>query len=125
MPEPVDVIRLSIPGTPDFLRVARLMAADVGSRAGFTYEEVEDLRIAVDELCFALTGHDGIEALTLTFLLGDGAVTVVGEGSPAGPHCEQSELSKTIVAAVADEHEIRITDDAAFFRLVKRATADR
>jgi hypothetical protein len=125
MPEPVDIIRLSIPGTPDFLRVARLMAADVGSRAGFTYEEVEDLRIAVDELCFALTGHDGIESLTLIFLLADGAVTVEGEGSPSAAHGEQSELSKNIVAAVADEHELRIADDAASFRLVKRATADR
>ena len=49
-----DVVGLSIPSGADLLVLARLTAATVASRAGFDVEEVEDLRLAVDELCVAL-----------------------------------------------------------------------
>ena len=54
MPEHPVEIRLIIPGKPDFLRLARLAAADAGSRAGLTFDEIEDLRIGVDELCHSV-----------------------------------------------------------------------
>ena len=38
---------------PEYLRLVRLTAAGLASRLGFTFDEVEDLRIAVDELCFS------------------------------------------------------------------------
>src|SRR5438270_9637301 len=52
-------VRLSIPASPEFLRLARLAAAGLASRMGFTCDEVEDLRIAIDELCFSLVGKPG------------------------------------------------------------------
>ncbi len=48
MREPVE---LSIPVQSDLIVLARLTAATVASRAGFDVEEVDDLRLAVDELC--------------------------------------------------------------------------
>ena len=47
-------IRLEIPAAPEYLRLARLAVADVGARAGWSYEDIDDLRIAVDELCYAI-----------------------------------------------------------------------
>src|SRR5262249_35164708 len=58
MPEDPVEIRLIIPGAPEFLRLARLAAADAGSRAGLTYDEIEDLRIGVDELCHSVMRPD-------------------------------------------------------------------
>jgi anti-sigma regulatory factor (Ser/Thr protein kinase) len=124
MPEESMVVRLAIPAAPEFLRLARLAAADVASRVGFSYEDIEDLRIGVDELCHLLmapgTENDDLE---LTFTLGGDAVTVEGEGPPraqSDPAMEQSEISKRIVAAVVNEHEVsRAHDGAARFRLRK------
>ena len=102
--EPSEIV-LTIPGTPEFLRLARMAAADAASRVGLTYEEIDDLRIAVDELCFAVMGDDGVvEPLTLVYQIHPGAVSVSGSCPGSGQGPVQSELSRTIVAAVVDEH---------------------
>src|SRR6266550_3660719 len=55
-------VRLVVPAAPEYLRLVRLTAAGLASRLGFTFDEVEDLRIAVDELCFHLLGEMDDEA---------------------------------------------------------------
>jgi serine/threonine-protein kinase RsbW len=124
MPEESTVVRLAIPAAPEFLRLARLAAADVASRVGFSFEDIEDLRIGVDELCHLLMapGTEG-EELQLTFTLTADAVTVEGSGpprSPSDPVVVQTQLSKQIVAAVVTEHEVtRGSNGASGFRLRK------
>jgi serine/threonine-protein kinase RsbW len=123
--EPIQIL-LTIPGTPDFLRLARMAAADAASRVGFTYEEIDDLRIAVDELCFAVMGdEDDATPLELVYQIHPGAVGVSGSCAANGraSQPEQSELSRTIVAAVVDEHELGQRDGSRCFRLLKRGTA--
>jgi anti-sigma regulatory factor (Ser/Thr protein kinase) len=123
MPEQPVEIRLIIPGAPEFLRLARLAAADAGSRAGLTYDEIDDLRIGVDELCHSVMRADGGGVVTLVFRFRDEGIAVEGEGPPLDPDRESkpSELSRTIVAAVADEHDLDRDGDALRFRLFKRA----
>jgi anti-sigma regulatory factor (Ser/Thr protein kinase) len=119
------VVRLAIPAAPEFLRLARLAAADVASRAGFSFEDIEDLRIGVDELCHLLMapGTED-EQLQLTFTLQPDTVTVEGEGPSRNtddPVVVQSELSQTIVTAVVDEHEVSRDGSTLRFRLKKQA----
>ena len=123
MPEHPVEIRLIIPGRADFLRLARLAAADAGSRAGLTFDEIEDLRIAVDELCHSVMRADGSGTVELVFEMDDEGLVVGGVGPPIEPGSESkpSELSRTIVAAVVDEHDLDRDGDALHFRLVKRA----
>lgn len=47
-------IELSFPTHPSLVVLARFAAATVAARAGFDVEEIEDLRLAVDELCISL-----------------------------------------------------------------------
>jgi len=119
------VVRLAIPAAPEFLRLARLAAADVASRAGFSFEDIEDLRIGVDELCHLLMAPGTQdEHLQLTFTLQPDTVTVEGEGparNSGDPVVEQSELSQTIVTAVVDEHEVSRDGASLRFRLKKHA----
>ncbi len=120
MPAAAHVL-VEFPARPEFLRLARLAAADVGSRAGFDYEEVEDLRIAVSELCAMISGDEDA-AVALSFDLSDDAVRVEG-ASPArdgGPLADDLELAQGLVAAVVDEHEVTRDDEVARFWLVKR-----
>ncbi len=65
-----DIVELSIPVTADLVVLARLTASTVASRSNFDVEEVEDLRLAVDELCVSMV-HDRTDGrLTLRFTLG-------------------------------------------------------
>ncbi len=50
-PAPSAEVLLRLPGEPAFLRVARVTASGLASRMGFSMDEVDDLRLAVDELC--------------------------------------------------------------------------
>src|SRR5215831_210048 len=100
-------VRLAVPTEPGYLRMTRILAAGVASRVGFTLEEVDDLRIAIDELCFSLVGPGPREGtLTIRYqLLPDGLV-VEGEAHfPDGTHHEPllSPLSMQILTAVAGD----------------------
>ena len=123
MPEQPVEIRLIIPGAPEFWRLARLAAADAGSRAGLTYDEIEDLRIGVDELCHSVMRADGSGVVTLAFQPLPEGIAVEGEGPQLDPDREPkpSELSRTIVAAVVDDHDLSRDGDKVRFRLFKRA----
>ena len=112
---------------PEFIRLARLAAAALASRKGFTYDEVEDLRIAIDELCFTLVGTGGREGvLVLHYSMVPEGLSVEGVGrftDTATRHVKLSPLSDQILSAVVDEHEV--TPDGAngpAFRLLKRHT---
>jgi serine/threonine-protein kinase RsbW len=118
-------VRLTMPATPQLLRVARLTAAGLAGRLGFSVDEIEDVKIAVDELCFALVGSKGrAGSLTLTYRLGDRQLEISGEGTFSADGAEQapapSELSAQILAAVVDDHELSRDGDTMRFRLVKR-----
>jgi hypothetical protein len=102
--------------------LARVTAAGLASRLGFTFDQVEDLRLAIDEMCFGLTGSKGKDGiLELRFLLRPEGLTVQGKGSfsPPGP-VHLSELSKVILDALVDEHSISDGADGPRFRLMKK-----
>jgi serine/threonine-protein kinase RsbW len=121
-------VRLTMPATPQLLRVARLTAAGLASRLGFNFDEVEDLKIAVDELCFAMVGSRGAEgSLTLDYrLAGDGLIIEGSSDSPArARHDATGELCDLILSAVVDEYEVNYDDGYVRFRLLKRRTDAR
>ncbi len=119
-------VRLTMPATPQLLRVARLTAAGLASRLGFSFDEVEDLKIAVDELCFAMVGTRGGEgSLTLDYRLEADGLTIEGVSNALPPVTRDAsgELSDLILTAVVDEHEISHSDGVLRFRLLKRRAA--
>jgi hypothetical protein len=114
---------LAVPAMPEFLRLARVTAAGLASRLGFTFDQVEDLRLAIDELCFGLTGPDGRSGTVhLRFLVRDGGLEVEGEGHFEDNNrvSQLSDLSKVILGALVDEHELLAGHPDPRFRLVKR-----
>jgi serine/threonine-protein kinase RsbW len=116
-------IELVLPADKRMVRVARLVASGVATTAGFDVEEVEDLRIAVDELCTALVeGGDG-GALLLGFDLGDGEVSIIGTTSATGVAAFEPErlaLSRQILAVVVDNYDLHTDHGQISVRLHKR-----
>jgi serine/threonine-protein kinase RsbW len=114
---------MAVPATPEFLRLARVTAAGLASRLGFTFDDVDDLRLAIDELCFALIGAKGRQGtVQLRYVVSGDVLEVVGSGQfeDAGPAPKLNDFSAQILDALVDEHELSTADGQPRFRLVKR-----
>jgi serine/threonine-protein kinase RsbW len=121
------VIELSIPAQPVLLQLVRMTAGIVAARADLDLNHVEDLRLAVDELCLPFMGpegHDGrlymrfewneenIEISCTLARGGEEGAEVIRMGAPTGPRRAISglvgrlrdELSAQILDALVDEH---------------------
>ena len=46
-----DLIRFSVPGKPEYVSVVRLAISSAANTAGFDVEDIEDIKIAVSEVC--------------------------------------------------------------------------
>jgi hypothetical protein len=111
-------VELNLGADAQMLFLARMTAAAVASRADFEYEQVEDLRLAIDELCIRLMANAGVGGrIALVFVWDDqGTLDVSGtltpDGSPSGNGHHPSptvsepsdELSERILDALVDEH---------------------
>ena len=86
-----------------------------------TFEDLEDLRIAVDELGFTITEGRPDAMLNLVFTLRDDAIEIEGRCADEGGSFAPTELARTIVAAVVDEYQLEAVDGQRRFRLIKRA----
>jgi serine/threonine-protein kinase RsbW len=117
-----DEVRLAVPARPEFLGLVRVTAAGLASRLGFTFDQVEDLRLAIDEISFGMTGSKGRDGiLEVLFHLSPEGLSVRGEGHFSAPGgAKLSELSEVILNALVDEHSMSDGDTGPRFVLVKR-----
>jgi serine/threonine-protein kinase RsbW len=120
-----DEVQLVMPADPEFLRLARVTAMGLASRLSFTIDEIDDLRIAIDELIFGLIGTKGRDGkVVMTYRLHPDGLEVEGAGHFSDPGIGSSpglsEFSQLILDAVADEHELETGEDGPRFRLTKR-----
>jgi hypothetical protein len=116
------VVRLELPVDTRFIRVARLVASGLGSTVGLDVEGVDDLRIAVDELCSALFELGDGSPVALTFTLSNGGVHVEGHAraAPAARIDEERfALSKQILGAACDGFSLGVDGGVARFTLHK------
>jgi hypothetical protein len=112
------VIELGIPAEPAFARLARLTAAQLARRHGFTYREVEDLRLAVDEAMVALLAPDDPGAdLEIRYTVGPGCIEIDFTGRAVATD-ERADRFDTMVADLVDERSLDRTGHN--IRLVKR-----
>ena len=113
-------VTVTFPAVPQYLRLARIATADAASRAGLDYEEIDDVRIAVSELC-SVVSVDPESTVTLAFVVSAGRLTVDGEARTGRNEISPNELSRAIVAAVTDEHSLTTDEGVTHFQLRKQA----
>ncbi len=107
-----------MPADPAYLAVVRSAAAGLAAKAGVTIDEIEDLRIAVDEACALLLDgrvHLG-ESLTAVFTLRPVALDVHVEG-PALLPPQRDSLAWTVLEALAGRVETGTTGGGSWILL--------
>jgi hypothetical protein len=117
-----DEIRLVIPAEEDFRPIAHLVTGGLASRLDLTYDDLEDLQLAVeavlalrddeDELTVVLSAEDGV----LRAALGPFPADAVHVDEPADGGLGLHRVLET----VCDTHEVELRDGAAWIELTKR-----
>ena len=120
----VERVTLEVPPRPEYLHVLRAVVAGVAARLDFSYDGIDDLRIAIDEACAhlldaapdatllsveLLPSEDGLEIL----------VSVDAEASPWPPERLEESLAWQVLSALADETGI-VPGDRPAVRFRKR-----
>ena len=106
-------IDLSLPPDSRYMRLARLMASGVATTCGLPLEEVEDFRIAVDELCATLIELGDGQPVHLTFDLAADALVVHATTRSSTARVldeERLALSRQILEVVTDGYDLTSLD---------------
>jgi len=123
----LEQVTIKIPASPAYIGVVRLVAAGLATRLRFTIDEIEDLKIAVDELSAYLTGSQGREGdLLIAFTITDDRIGIRGEGqlSPGQKvRTELTDFSRMILDTVVDTATLEQADGSPIFELSKVKTA--
>jgi serine/threonine-protein kinase RsbW len=120
-----DVVLLAVPASGAWLGVLRTATASLASRLQFTLDEIEDLRIAVDEACAILLALASLEAvLSCRFTVTGDALTVdatVPTDNPSSVRLPSGEsFAWQVLSALTDDVSARTENDTVTIRLTKR-----
>lgn len=128
-------MELKFPCKPEFVGVARLAILGVASRMRFSYDEVEDVRLAVGEACttsvewaerngktdsnIVLRSEIGQEKLVVEIL--DQAGERNDDGRSAEPEHESENLGALLITLLVDEVSVVPQNGGTHVRMVKNA----
>jgi serine/threonine-protein kinase RsbW len=118
-------VLLAVPAAGAWLGVLRTATASLASRLQFTLDEIEDLRIAVDEACAILLALASLEAvLSCRFTVTEDALTVdasVPTDNPAVVRLPSNEsFAWQVLSALTDEVAARVDGHTVSILLTKR-----
>ena len=113
--ELIGPIEIRVPPNPSRSRVLRLAASGMASLAGFTVDEIEDIKIAVSEVLIALIEHGEGQPIDLQFMVDDQLFSVSGRTAVDQFDTEDSDLilCRTVLAEVSGSHGIDVIENQA------------
>ena len=119
-----DIVRLSVPATLEYVRIVRLAASGMASRYGYDIDEIENLRVAVDELASMVVDAADDGDLAVSFSTLDGDFRIEGR-APTATDTELTvdPLTASILNAVCDKYELNAVDGWAHFVCLRRLPA--
>ena len=114
-----DTVELTVPADPAYLAVIRTATAGLAARLNLTLDEIEDLRIAVDEACAVLLDrrvHTG-RRLRARFQIEPGVLEVVIHG-PAPVLPDATNYAWSVLQALAGDVKTGADTDGSWIRLI-------
>jgi serine/threonine-protein kinase RsbW len=120
-----DVVEMRVPADVAYVSTLRLTAAGLASRCDLTIDDIEDLRLAVDEACALLLPHARSgDTLTANFSLSYGCLAVdvsVSSGQPA--ELDRKGFAWTVLGALSSSVDVSHLDERLTISLTKRREA--
>jgi anti-sigma regulatory factor (Ser/Thr protein kinase) len=97
---------MSVPLRPEYASTIRTVAAALGADAGFSIDELDDVRLALSEVFAALTDEVDRGRAHVSFVVGDGLVRIEVRTDGPTTAVELDELALGILRSVTDSFEI-------------------
>lgn len=112
-------MQLEVPAESRHLHIVRLTAAGAAAEAGLSAEEVEDVKIAIDELCSVyIAATSGQERITLRFEASSDSLAIEAT-APAKGDLIVDDLARTILDATVDTLAVGPDAPSGGFRVLK------
>lgn len=120
-----DVVEVRVPADGAYVSTLRLTAAALAARCDLTIDDIEDLRLALDEACALLLPHaDGGSALEARFTLTPGDLRVEASvPAAADAAVDRDGFAWTVLRALANSIDVSHPEDRLCLTLSKRREA--
>jgi serine/threonine-protein kinase RsbW len=127
-----DPVSLTLPSSPEYVLLARLVVAQVGQLAGFGPEEVYDLKLAVTEAATNVIRHAAVENYEIEYRVLSRAVEITvidsGGGFNVGdltrPPDGQGGFGLAVIRDLVDELMLDSTEGGTRLKMIRRASGD-
>lgn len=116
-----DEVILTLPPRPEYARIARLAVTGLAARMRFSYDDVEDLRVGVGEICNLLLESTG-GPLVVRCTLGDDAIRLSASRPGLSRQLDVTDLSRQILDAFLSD--VRIDTAAGRIDATKRRSIE-
>ncbi len=119
-----DSVEVRVPADVAYIATLRLTAASLAARCDLTIDDIEDLRLAVDEACALLLPHAAPGTrLEATFVVRPGELSVTAsvtsvDGVEATP--DRGGFAWSVLSALASEVDVSGADDRLAITVTKR-----
>jgi serine/threonine-protein kinase RsbW len=119
-------VTVKVPGAPGHLALLRQVVWTLAARQHFTLDEMDDLRMAVDEAAAQLLRHAAGGPIQMDATLHPAHLEVALSTSVDGddPIVDESTFAWQILRALANDLEVRRRDDEAVIVFTKHRTVD-
>lgn len=119
-----DSVEVRVPADVAYVATLRLTAASLAARCDLTIDDIEDLRLAVDEACALLLPHAAAGTrLEAAFVLQPGALSVtasVASVDGAQPTPDRGGFAWSVLSALASEVDVTSADNRLAITVTKR-----
>jgi serine/threonine-protein kinase RsbW len=117
-----DTVALRLPASGAYLSVLRTATAGLAARLDFTLDDIEDLRIAVDEACAMLLpeARPGSDLVCVFELSAEAIGVQVSVASMAARTPSRDTFAWMVLSALAGDVDSTLSDGELCIRLLKR-----
>lgn len=111
--------RLSMPAVPASLRLARLTASSLAADLDWSLDDIEDLRVAVDELTATVIDGADDALLELEYSRKGDGLMITGSCAWPAPINSLDPLARELLELTADRFSLAVEDGCRVFTLEK------
>ncbi len=124
--KPDDVLTIRFPARPGYLRICRITTATFAADFGFDVDQLDDLRLAVDEAVTWLLRDDDVGGdVVLALQVTGSTLAIRGEREVEGlPERDIDDLVHAILGATLDTHELTSRSGSRTIGLEKAKSAE-